>query len=126
MEINNNYQINFQGLKFKNNYCPSVEKEVKDILYKKLPKEEVDSFFSILKKSPVETTLGVADGKGIDRLDATVYYKKTNAKTDSFDYIEEGKFRNFFNIKPRKFMHDVLMKVESFEESFKIGRYANK
>ena len=48
MEINNNYQINFQGLKFKNNYCPSVEKEVKDILYKKLPKEEVDSFFSIL------------------------------------------------------------------------------
>ena len=68
MQVNNNYQINFHGLKFRNKYCNSFEKEVKQILYKKLPNDEVDSFFSILKKSPVETTLGVADGKEHDRL----------------------------------------------------------
>lgn len=124
MQVNNNYQINFQGLKFNAKYNPSVEKEVKEILYKKLPQNEVDSFFSTLKKSPVETTLGVADGKHFDRLDAMVSYKHPNAKTEEFSYIEENLFKNMFNFKPRSFINKVLLKVESLEETYQIGRYA--
>ena len=124
MQVNNNYQINFQGLNFHTKYNASVEKEVKGILYKKLPQEEVDSFFSILKKSPVETTLGLADSKPFDRLDAMITYKTPFAKDEDFSYIEEGRVRNLLNFKPRNFIHKVLMKVESLEETYQIGRYA--
>ena len=124
MQISNNYQINFQGLKFKAKYNPTVENEVKEILYKKLPQKEVDSFFSILKKSPVETTLGIADGKPFDRLDAMISYQKPNAKNEEFSYIEENWLKNFLNIKPRNFVNKVLLKVESLEETYQIGRYA--
>ena len=124
MQVNNNCQISFQGLRFHTKYNASVEKEVKEVLYKKLPQNEVDSFFSILKKSPVETTLGVADGKEYDRLDAIISYKHPNAKDENFTYIEENKFKNMLNFKPRSFIHKVLMKVESLEETYQIGRYA--
>lgn len=124
MQVNNNCQINFQGLKFNAKYNASVEKEVKNILYKKLPKEEVDSFFSILEKSPVETTLGVADGKRYDRLDAMVNYIHPNSKNEEFSYIEEDWFKNLLKFKPRSFINKVLLKVESLEESYQIGRYA--
>lgn len=124
MQISNNYQVNFQGLKFNAKFNPSVEKEVKNILYKKLPKEEVDSFFSILRKSPVETTLGVADGKHYDRLDAMIAYKHPGAKDEDFTYIEEGWLRNLLNFKPRNFINKVLLKVEALEETYQIGRYA--
>ena len=124
MQVNNNYQINFQGLKFHTKYNASVEKEVKEILYKKLPQEEVDSFFSILKKSPVETILGLADSKPFDRLDAMITYKHPCAKEENFTYIEEGWLRNLLKFKPRNFIHKVLLKVESLEETYQIGRYA--
>ena len=124
MQITNNYQLNFQGLKFNAKYNPSIEKEVKDILYKRLPKGEVDSFFYSLSKSTVETILGVADGKHNDRLDAMVSYKYSKTMPEDFSYIEEDWLKNLLNFKPRSFINKVLLKVESLEETYQIGRYA--
>jgi len=124
MQVNNNYQVNFQGLKFNNALNKSVEKEVKDSLYKRLPKEEVDSFLSRLEKSPVETILSLADDKPVERLQANIHYKHPNFKTEENEFIEEGKLRFMFNRKPYNFIHRVLLKLESLEETYLIGRYA--
>lgn len=126
MQVNNNYQPSFRSLLYYTKQGHSVEKNVKDILYKKLPTKEVDSFLKTLKKSPVETILGIVDAEPLNRLNAIVSYKHPNSNLKSYEYIEEGTIRNLLNFKPYKFIHDVLMNVESTEETYQIGRYANK
>ena len=125
MQVSANYQPSFKGLDFTYKFNASMEEKVKDTLYKRLPKTEVEKFFSVLEKSPVKTTLGIADVGAFDRLDATVYYKKDFGKEEELcNYVAEGKIRNLFNIKPRKFIKKVLLAVETIEETFQIGRYA--
>ena len=124
MQVTNNYQPSFRSLGFQRICAECHEQEVKRILYSKLPKQEADSFMATLQKSPVKTILGLADGKEIDRLDATVNYVDPKTKQEFFEYIEESKFRNLFNLKPRKFMNSVLAHVKKIENICGINKYA--
>lgn len=127
MQINNNInQPNFQSLAYS---CENATKaEIKKVLESRVKPQELEEFINRLEKSPVKTILGLADGKGYDRLDAHLSYESPAHKDPKFQkffaYVEEKKFFNLFNFRPKGFMNRVLANLNTIEETYGIGNYA--
>ena len=122
MEITNNYQPNFKGVKYTSRLKKAI---LAGTLNQKTVLKQIENFKKHYDVSPVTAIVGLADGVG-KRLDAQVFYGKpgTEMHDRTFAYMTEGFWKHTLGFSPKGFFNKVALKMESIEETYRIGRYA--
>ena len=112
-------QVNNQQPSFQSARCSKCARLA---MSERMPNEKfkscLETFTKDLKDSPIDVFIDTVTSNE-SRLDAIISYTK-NGKKKYFNYIEERKLCDFFNISPKRFLKRIKEHVCCVEESFNI------